>query len=129
MSHTSFLRHARPRAGHPRLHSFKTWNAGSSPAMTMWKSEHAEMLTQVDAILLNFSGRRNDGDASRIENDDIVRHVEHKFGILFDQDDRKAAFLQFSDGRHHFRNDLRSEAFRGLVHQQNTRIAHQGTAD
>ena len=72
---------------------------------------------------------RDHGDAAAVEDHDVVGDVEHQLGALLDQHDREAAFLQLADGGHHFCDDLRREAFGGLVHQQDARIVHQRPAD
>src|SRR5580692_2053288 len=59
----------------------------------------AEMLTQVDAVVLQRCGRRGDRDAAGVENDDIVGNVEHEFRALLDEHDRQPAFLELADGR------------------------------
>ena len=55
----------------------------------------------------------------------LVGKVERELDVLLDQHDREAFGLQLRDGAADFGDDLRREAFGGLVHQQHARIAHQ----
>src|SRR5580692_4332932 len=92
-------------------------------------SKHAQMLAQIDAVGFQRGGGRDHGDAAAIENDDIVGDVEGELWALLHQHDGKPALLESADGRHHFGDDLRRQAFRRLVHQQHARIGHQRAAD
>src|SRR5262245_19887607 len=91
--------------------------------------EHPEVLSQTDAVLFDFRRSGNDRHAAGVENHDIVRNIENQFRILLDEDDRKPAFLQLADGRHHLGDNLRRQPLRRLIHQQHARIAHERAAD
>jgi hypothetical protein len=57
------IRHARPRAGHPRLiwlRKKKTWMAGTSPAMT--REEHLRIFASDSSVSLD---RKNTGLVSQ----------------------------------------------------------------
>src|SRR5665213_1959479 len=59
--------------------------------------EHAEMLTQIDAVFVQLRGRGDDRDVPGIEDDEVVGGIEDEPWILLDQHDRQPAFLQFTD--------------------------------
>ena len=90
---------------------------------------NAEMLAQIDAVLLQLRRGGDHGDVARVEDDDVVGDVENELRVLLDQHDRQAAFLELADGGHHLGDDLRRQALRRLVHQEHARIAHQRAAD
>ena len=46
-----------------------------------------------------------------LKQNDVIRDIEHKLRILFDQDNRQTALLQFPDCCHDLRNDLRRQPF------------------
>ena len=87
------------------------------------------MLVQIGAVLeLGGAGPRDD-DPAAVEHDDIVGDGEDELGVLLDQEDRQALLLEPADRRHHLGDDLRRQALRRLVHQQDARVRHERAAD
>src|SRR6516162_9166031 len=57
--------------------------------------ENPEMLAQINTVVLDGGGCRDNGNAAAIEDDDVIGDVENQLRILLHQHDGKSAFLEF----------------------------------
>src|SRR4051812_19619534 len=87
------------------------------------------MLPELVLAIAQIRRTRGHGYPPAVKNDDVIGHIENERRVLFDQHDRKPAFLELADGGHDLRDDLRRQPFGRFIHQQDAWVAHQGPAD
>jgi hypothetical protein len=91
--------------------------------------KNAEILRNQLLIIQNVAGISGEHAASGVENNRMIRNVEHQLAILFDENDGLSFLLQAPDGAPDLRDDQRRKTFRRFVEQKHPRIAHQRAPD
>jgi hypothetical protein len=97
--------------------------------------QHRSASARRCAVALDFIVRRDlrhgagPSDLALFQHVGAVRNRLGEAYILFGQQDRKAALLQFNDGVGDLLNDYRRNAFGRFIEQHDQRIAHQRARD
>src|SRR5690242_9695712 len=92
-------------------------------------SGDAEVAPDELVVSAHFVHAAAEDDAAGVEDRHLVGEVEGEAHVLLDQHDRVALGLEPRDGAPDLRDDEGREAFRGLVHEHDARIAHEPAAD
>src|SRR6185312_4448591 len=133
-------RHARPRAGHPRLssgNSEKSWMAGTSPAMTEERTRQTLSIQPSFAAVDLLQMRNLERLRRAVEHDAALAHADNPVGVAFrkldvvDVDDyRNAARCRLLGHQlHDLHRSFRIERGGRLVGEQQIRLLHQRARD